>query len=249
MIRVNEVVIDADAIAQEAQYHPAESKEAALGLAANALIIEKLLLQRAIELGISVEREEKEDYIDEVLNADVAFPKASEEECKRYFEENRSKFTTTPYVETSHILLGAAPDDLNTRAQLINKAKSWIKDLNEGKADFAQLAQQFSDCPSKESDGFLGVLERGSTVTEFEKKVFIATPGILAHPIETRYGVHIINVHKNTKGKQLEFDAVKSQVSAFLDDSVQRQAIAQYIEKLTREASIEGLENVASSEH
>ena len=249
MIQVNNDVIEAEAIAQEAQYHPAESKEAALTLAANALIIEKLLQQRAVDLGISIAGDDKEAYIDEVLSQEVSVPKASEDECLRYFNENQEKFTTSPYVETSHILLAAAPDDLTARANYVKQADEWIADLNAGKADFAQIARQHSQCPSKDSDGFLGVLERGSTVAEFEKKVFIASEGLLAHPIETRYGVHIVHIHKKTLGKPLSFDEVKEQVSSLLDDSVERQAIAQYIEKLTREASIEGLENVSKNEH
>ena len=51
-ITVNGVQISESEIGAEMQYHPAASKEQAFQLAARALVIRALLLQRAAELGL-----------------------------------------------------------------------------------------------------------------------------------------------------------------------------------------------------
>ena len=54
IISVNEVTITQEAMAQELQYHPAESREEAVFLADRALVIRELLQQRITELGVSL---------------------------------------------------------------------------------------------------------------------------------------------------------------------------------------------------
>src|SRR5690606_7278051 len=53
-IKVNGVAIAAEAIAQEMQYHPAGSREEAVFLASQALVIRELLQQRIAVLGLKV---------------------------------------------------------------------------------------------------------------------------------------------------------------------------------------------------
>ncbi|PKM02137.1 MAG: hypothetical protein CVV17_06110, partial [Gammaproteobacteria bacterium HGW-Gammaproteobacteria-7] len=54
-VRVNGVAIASQAIAQELQYHPAESREEAVYLATQALVLRELLQQRIGELGLVVQ--------------------------------------------------------------------------------------------------------------------------------------------------------------------------------------------------
>ena len=55
IVSVNGVQIAPEAMAQELQYHPAESREEAVFLAARALVIRELLQQRIRELGVLLE--------------------------------------------------------------------------------------------------------------------------------------------------------------------------------------------------
>ncbi len=49
-MRVNGIEISSTAIAQEMQYHPAESQREVVFLAAQALVLQELLKQRAAEI-------------------------------------------------------------------------------------------------------------------------------------------------------------------------------------------------------
>ena len=59
-VRVNGVAIAPQAIAQELQYHPAESRDEAVFLATQALVVRELLQQRIAELGLVVRAESGE---------------------------------------------------------------------------------------------------------------------------------------------------------------------------------------------
>ncbi len=64
----------------------------------------------------------------------------------------------------------------------------------EGGADFAELAKQFSDCPSGESGGELGEFSRGMMVREFDEVVFSAPLHTVQGPVQTQFGFHLIEV-------------------------------------------------------
>lgn len=244
-IVVNGETITEQMIADEVQHHPADSVEEAIVEASKALLIQKLLRQKAITTGLlkaDATPEEEEQAISQLLDNEAYAPEATEDECKRYFEINQKRFMSSPLVEVSHILLAAAPDDIKGRMELKITAESLMESLNGNEQDFGNLAKKFSACPSKETGGSLGQISKGQTVSEFEKVVFNLPTGIAKHPVETRYGLHIVNVHHVVPGEQLEYDAVKSQVSRYLNEKALRKSISQYIEVALSEADVEGFD-------
>ena len=59
-------------------------------------------------------------------------------------------------------------------------------------ADFAELAEEHSDCPSGASGGGLGEFGRGDMVPEFDEVVFNLEPGEDSDVVETAFGFHLI---------------------------------------------------------
>lgn len=262
MIRVNQTEFDETAIIKEMQYHPAETHTEAKTKACEALIISELLKQRAQELKLQqaesnhdtccsggacsgtqdTSPSESEAFLDQLLEIEVDFPTASEEDCRQYFDSNPKKFMTSPLVEASHILLDAAPDDAQARSEANELAIQLIARLQEQPSLFAELAGLHSRCPSAKVGGQLGQLGKGQTVPEFERQLFNCPPGLAGAPIETRYGVHVALIHHREEGRPLPFDMVKLRIADYLNEKVRRKAIAQYIYALISEAEIEGFE-------
>ena len=85
-------------------------------------------------------------------------------------------------VRASHILV-KTEDEVN---ELVNK-------LNEG-ADFAQLAQEGSLCPSGRQGGDLGFFGKGMMVKPFEDAAFALEVGQVSEPVETQFGWHLIKL-------------------------------------------------------
>lgn len=71
------------------------------------------------------------------------------------------------------------------------------KDLKEqiaNGADFAELAQQHSSCPSGKQGGALGTFGPGQMVKEFDEVVFSAPVGEVQGPVKTQFGYHLVEV-------------------------------------------------------
>jgi peptidyl-prolyl cis-trans isomerase C len=243
-ISVNGRDISAANIDSEVQYHPAATRREAMVKAAQALIIKELVIQKALQEGLlepSQLSDSEQEYalIDQLIEKNAPPPKATEQECKRYYQANLDRFTTPPLVEAKHVLLVADPSDLELRGQSKLLAEQLIEELQSG-ADFAELAAKHSMCPSKEVGGSLGQLSSGQTVPEFQRQIFAAGLGLMPGPIESRFGFHVVYIERKVEGKQLPYNMVEAKINQYLNDKVHRKAIAQYIQHLIQEADIKG---------
>ncbi|HKI61724.1 MAG TPA: peptidylprolyl isomerase [Mariprofundaceae bacterium] len=82
---------------------------------------------------------------------------------------------------------------VNSEAQC-NELKAQI----EGGADFADLAKQYSSCPSSRNGGDLGEFGPGMMVPEFDKVVFSADVNTVQGPVRTQFGYHLLEVTSRT---------------------------------------------------
>jgi peptidyl-prolyl cis-trans isomerase SurA len=69
-----------------------------------------------------------------------------------------------------------------------------IKERLDNKADFAELARQFSEDASNSRGGDLGWLSPGDTVPEFERAMNALAPGQVSNVVQSPFGWHIIQV-------------------------------------------------------
>ena len=83
-------------------------------------------------------------------------------------------------MKASHILVKTLE-----QAQLLQSK------LSEG-ADFAALARENSQCPSKERGGELGVFGRGQMVKPFEDAAYSLEIGAVSEPVQTQFGWHLV---------------------------------------------------------
>lgn len=91
--------------------------------------------------------------------------------------------TTQQALETiraSHILV-----------ETEEEAQDMVAQLKDG-ADFAELAREYSSCPSSVRGGDLGEFPRGMMVQPFEDAAFSLDVGEVSGPVQTQYGWHVI---------------------------------------------------------
>lgn len=244
-VRVNGVEIPPEELGQELQYHPAESREQAVFLAARALVIRELLRQRIAELRLPLQvqpgESEEEAAIRTLIEQEVALPQADEEACQRFYQQNRARFVSAPLVAARHILLECAPDDLDARHSQRELAEQLLAQLQADPARFAELALQHSACPSKQQGGALGQISKGQTVPEFERPLLRLATGLAGAPLESRYGYHLVWVDQHIDGRELPFEAVREDIRGMLRQGVWQKGVAQYLQTLIGAALIEGI--------
>lgn len=74
-----------------------------------------------------------------------------------------------------------------------------IKQEIEGGADFAEMAQEHSQCPSSMQGGDLGTFSPGQMVKEFDEVVFGEAVGVVHGPIKTQFGYHLVEITSRTE--------------------------------------------------
>ncbi len=256
-VRVNGIAIPRDMIAREVQQHPAPTPSEGWKVAARALVVRELLLQEARRLGIAASpmqdgegrhETEEEAAIRELVAQEVRTPEPDVDSCRRYYKHNQERFRSPDIYEAAHILFAAAKSDPTGYERARTAAAAAVAVLSEQPGRFAELAQAHSACPSGAQGGNLGQITAGQTTAEFEQALVALEAGsIIREPVATRYGFHIIRLDRKHVGRELPFELVADRIAEYLQESVQRRAMAQYIARVASVARIEGIE-LASAE-
>ncbi len=246
-IRVAGRTIDAAAVDREAQYHAAPTLAEARRRAAQALVVRELLLAEALRQGISGGDAElamqDESRIRILIERNVAVPEPTENDCRRYYESNPGRMRSGDTHELSHILIPAPADDAEARAEARRTATQLCAILRAQPQRFAELAREHSRCPSREVGGHLGLVGRGQTAPEFQRALSRLPVGAVPeHPVETRYGFHVVLIHRRQVGQALEFRACRERIADYLREQVHRRAISQYIRLLAASHEVEGID-------
>lgn len=69
-----------------------------------------------------------------------------------------------------------------------------LKERIEAGEDFADIAREYSSCPSRAQGGDLGQFGPGMMVKEFDEVVFSADVNTLQGPVKTQFGYHLLEV-------------------------------------------------------
>lgn len=243
-IEVNGIKITPDEINAEVQYHPAESLFSAKYEAMRALVIREVLLQRASELGLCNRDEaikNPDPVIDDLLQLEITVPKADPETCRRYYENNRSRFFTSPLFEVSHILYIAPPEEETARSKALDKAQKTLERLHVSPHLFEEIARAESACSSAKEGGRLGQISRGQTMPAFETALFSMASGeISLEPVATEVGYHIIKVHQSIEGQLLPFESVSEWIAEDLHQKSWNRSFHQYIQLLSGRTRMSG---------
>ncbi len=147
--------------------------------------------------------------------------KVTEEEVKKYFEENQEQFNRGETVNASHILVESE-----------EKANQIKDEIENGSITFEEAAKKYSSCPSGESGGNLGEFSKGRMVKEFEDAAFSLETGVVSVPVKTQFGFHLIKVLAKSESSMLGFDEVKDQIKEQLLADKQEKAYASKINQL-----------------
>jgi peptidyl-prolyl cis-trans isomerase C len=176
------------------------------------------------------------NFIEKSIAPKVA---VSEEDAKKFYDQNADKFTKPESIKVSHILIGVdakAKDDEKKAAR--EKAEKLRKELAGG-ADFAALAKANSTCPSSQQGGDLGYFGKGQMVPAFEKAAFALKPGEVSDVVETQFGFHIIKMTGQKPAEKVEFKEVRQRIEDYLKNQKIGAAVNDYLVETRKTAKIE----------
>jgi peptidyl-prolyl cis-trans isomerase C len=198
-------------------------------------------------LGISEEKLRKE--IGESLRIEQLLKskpeqdlEVSEKDIEDFYRDNPENFRMPERIQASHILIKVDSEDTPEAKEQKRQKLSSIREEIENGADFAQLAHEHSDCPSKSRGGDLGLFERGKMVKPFEDVAFQLKVGEVSDIVETQFGLHLIKSTDRQEGRVMPLEKAREKIISYLSRQKQDQAINDYLMKLRSEAKIDYLE-------
>jgi peptidyl-prolyl cis-trans isomerase C len=164
--------------------------------------------------------------------------KPTAKEISKFYNENKDKFTSPESAHVRHILVTIDPkDDEKVKAEKKAKIEGLRKQLIEG-ADFAGIAKNYSDCPSKENGGDLGEIKKGQTVKPFEEAAFSQELKVIGPVVTTEYGYHIVQVLERKPGSAVKLEEVKGQIAKYLEQQKQAEVFAKMAARLKKGSAI-----------
>lgn len=197
-------------------------------------VSEQEVKSRATELGITDElsallhRMIKSTLLAEKLIIAEKKLKVTDDEVKKFFEENRSQLGEPEQVRLKQILVLSETE-----------ANDVLLALQAG-ADFSKMATLKSqDTISREKGGDLGFFSRGMLVPEIEKVVFDMKQGEVSSPIRTAAGFHIIKVEEKRPFKEAKLDAeMKRRLERLILNNKIQQELPRWVDGLRQKATI-----------
>jgi peptidyl-prolyl cis-trans isomerase C len=190
------------------------------------------------------------DQLKDILKKDLSVQKLvenklaarvviSDEDMRRFYDENQDQMRQPEQRKLRHILI-RVEQDATPEAKAAARAK--IESLREqvvtGGADFAELAKANSEDPGSRDQGGEMTIGRGQTVDSFEKAAFQLDPLEVSPVVETKFGFHIIQLTEAIPAKVIPFDEVSPRIQDYLRQQGVRQEVESELEGLRTKASI-----------
>ena len=148
-------------------------------------------------------------------------------QVKEYFDSNQEKFMQEETVNVKHILIEEK-----------EQAEKVLQILENGELKFAQAAEKYSICPSKERGGELGYFKRGMMVKEFEEAAFQLPLNEISPLVKTQYGYHIMIVTDKTPKKIMEFEEIKENLISQMIAEQQQKIYEKKLDELKEKYSV-----------
>ena len=191
-------------------------------------------LDQTPEFKTAVETFRNQSLARAAIDASLKDVTVSDEEAKKFYDEQPDQFTQPERVHVRHVLIS---DDV-TSADAIAKIQA---DLKAG-VSFDEVAKSRSLCPSAAQGGDLGEVSKGQMVPEFEAAAFaLKNPGDLSEPVKTQFGWHIIRLEGRTPSSVEPFDTVKPQLVQYLTNEKKGEAFKNAVEGLKKTYKVEML--------
>jgi len=140
----------------------------------------------------------------------------SQEEVRKFYDENPEQFTEPFQFRSSHILVtleeGAGEEEKRAAREKIEEVQRRL----EAGEEFSELARQMSEGPSAENGGDLNYAPKGSFVPEFEEAALELEVGEVSDIVETQFGYHIIKLTDIKEEQKAPFEQIRDRIEEYL---------------------------------
>jgi peptidyl-prolyl cis-trans isomerase D len=180
-----------------------------------------------------------------VVTPDKLNVQVTPEDLQRAYNERREEYRTPEEVDVSHILITAPGANEKGKEPEIEAARKKAQDLLnqvKGGANFADLAQKYSEDPgSKDQGGSYKAMRRGSGLDPaFEQAAFNSPKGLVPELVHSSFGFHIIRVDEKREARMRPMSEVEGELRTIVQQQKSARALEEMATGLQREARSPG---------
>jgi peptidyl-prolyl cis-trans isomerase SurA len=199
-------------------------------------------LRRALERQMLIQRVQQSEVVGRINITEI--------EAQEFYEAHPEQFTTPATVTLREILIsvpgvggGGDPNQALFSAGLDEQARERAEAVRErvvsGGEDFAQVASEVSDAPSKENAGLIGPINRDELAPALLEILDKLQTGEVSEIIRTPRGYQILKLEAATAAGLQPFETVRDRIADHVYQQKMRAHFERYVQRLRAQAIIE----------
>ena len=164
----------------------------------------------------------------------------SEEQSKKFYDENapNGMFSVPEQVHVQFIVLRLGENDSESvRAEAKKRAEEAAKRAAAGE-DFTALAKEYSQDPSAQRGGDIGLVPRGVMFPKFDEIAFSLAPGGVSPAFETPRGFGVVKVLEKKPPSTRSYDEVRDALKLDMGRLLEQDALKAKAAELASTATI-----------
>ncbi|MGB9907290.1 MAG: peptidylprolyl isomerase [Candidatus Saccharicenans sp.] len=176
-------------------------------------LADKLATDRGLEESLLVEKYKHQKIRETVV---------TDEEVKKYYEDNKKDFLAPERVKVSQILVNSSEQAIKLREKL----------QRAGEEEFRQAAREYSQAPDAYKGGQMGVFKPGELPEDMEKVIFSLEESQLSTVFQSAYGYHIFRLDKKYSPSLLSLEEAAPRIRNLLLEKKVKDIVAREVEEL-----------------
>ncbi len=162
----------------------------------------------------------------------------SDGEIEAYYRANQEEFEMPARASVKVVVLDKTPTPADTVAAFVD-AEEILQEIRDG-GDFAEIARaESTDQPTAALGGDLGVFNQGRMVPAFDSAVFAASSGELVGPVQTSFGLHLIEVQERWGQDSVQARHILLPIARTDESEIQLLTLADSLEDLGEEMALD----------
>lgn len=161
----------------------------------------------------------------------------TDRELRERYDREKERYRLPERAHLREIVI-LRPDNAAAVDAASKKAFDVAEKARNG-ADFAKLAQTYSESGTKDKGGDLGDVGRGELLPDLDKGVFNSAAGTVIGPLPTKSGWHIIKVESRLPSEVPAFESLKEKIRKDASDDAFQRDYKAYIDRLRKDAFIQ----------
>ena len=160
------------------------------------------------------------------------------DEIRAYYQTHEEEFEVPARASVRFAVLDKTPTAADSAASL-ERAVEIRRRIAEGE-DFAEVARaESADRATAPVGGEMGVFSRGDNVPTLDSAIFAASPGLLAEPVRSPFGYHVVDVMERWGADSAQARHILIPIERTDDSEIRLLARADSLEDFAEEMPLE----------